>query len=201
MSINLLIANASGSLDRYIDVINRAFDKACLNVMQDLNANAVDIVVVDASYNTIPEIGVGGYTPSAHLVYMSLDPTHDIKEIDIYSGMLHEIHHALRWRNPGYGMTLEEALYTEGLAALYEEEATNIRPIYTQVKLTDHQINQAKKNLKAPSYNHQMWFISGNHEIPRWFGYSYGYQLAKAASVKHGQSASELVHTSVDKLR
>lgn len=201
MPINLLLANASSSLNPHLGMIKSAYDNACTQASKDIGADQIDVVVVDAAYNAIPELGVGGYTPSAHIVYLSLDPAHDIKETDIYMGMLHEIHHAMRWRDPGYGLTLEEALYTEGLAALYEEEVTQQRPIYTMMEFTEAHINLAKKDFENSSYDHHMWFISGNAEIPRWFGYSYGYQLAKSASKKLTKSAAELVHAPVDILK
>jgi uncharacterized protein YjaZ len=135
-----------------------------------------------------------------NVLYISLDARHNVQENDIYMGMLHEIHHAMRWRKPGYGQTLKEALLTEGLATLFEEEVTGETPIYAKVEIDSECIKKAQKEFDSTQYNHHMWFISGNNSIPRWFGYSYGYELAKEASKRLNKTAAQLVHEPVDLL-
>lgn len=195
-SIKLHIANASGSLDAHLNVIKNAFKDASVSADRFLRADKIDILIIDAPYNTIPELGVGGYTPSSNVVYINIDSSKEILEKDLYMGMLHEIHHAIRWRDPGYGTTLKEALLTEGLATLFEEECSGETPIYATVKITKDQILKASKELNNKKYNHIEWFITGNKDIPRWFGYTYGYQLAKSASNTLKKPASELVSVS-----
>lgn len=199
-TVNLLIANTSGSLDKIVGDIKDSFRQAKLSCESKISINGVDIIVVDAPYNVIPELGVGGYTPAQNLIYISIDPSHDIKKDDIYTTMLHELHHAARWSKPGYGYTLKEALLSEGLAALFEEEVTGNTPIYVKGPITKKQISSTEEYLESSNYNHFEWFIAGNEFIPRWFGYAYGYILAKEAVSKRGMSASELVHSPITDL-
>ncbi len=187
-------------MDKHINVIENAFKKASDTAFGVLGADKIDILIIDAPSSTIPEIGVGGYTPSSNVVYINIDPSKKILEKNLYMGMLHEIHHAVRWRNPGYGETLKEALLTEGLATLFEEECSGETPIYATVRITKDQIGMANKELNSKKYNHIEWFITGNNDVPRWFGYSYGYQLAKSASNTLKKPASKLVSTSAKKL-
>lgn len=153
-SLKLHIANASGSMDKHIKVIERAFKKASDTTSDVLNANKIDVLIIDAPSSAIPELGVGGYTPSSNVVYINLDPSKDIQLKDLYMGMLHEIHYAIRWRNPGYGVTLKEALFSEGLATLFEEECSGEVPIYASVEITKDQILKADKDLDNKNYNH-----------------------------------------------
>lgn len=198
---NVLVANSGGTLTKFLPMIEDCFDKTLETFkVKSISLSPVDVVVVDANYTVIPEMGIGGYSPAQNIVYVSIDPTHDIKEQDLYMTMLHELHHAARWRSPGYGSTLREALLSEGLATLFEEEVTGATPIYAKVAIAQKQINAAKKELDNSHYNHRMWFISGNETIPHWFGYSYGYKLAKDASLRLNKTAAELVNTPISEL-
>ena len=108
--------------------------------------------------------------------------------------ILHESHHCLRWRKPGYGKTLGEAMISEGLATLFEEEHSGKPPIYAQVKIKQTEIEKARKNLDNEKYNHSDWFF-GSKDVQRWFAYTYGYRLSKTYSEKVNKSAAELVNT------
>ncbi len=108
--------------------------------------------------------------------------------------ILHETHHCVRWRKPGYGQTLGEVMITEGLATLFEEEHSGTLPIYAQVPIKQDEIDKARNILNDEKYNHNEWFF-GVKNIQRWFGYTYGYQLSKAYSQKTNKSAAELVNT------
>lgn len=193
-NINLYVANASKTLDDFMPIIKKAFDRAVKYAVDNFKCSVVDIIVVDAPYSAIPELGVGGYTPSANIVYINLDSGHKILEEDIFTGMVHELHHAMRWRNPGYGSTLKEALITEGLACLVEFEATGEEPVYTQVKFHKGIKIPSEQELSSEDYDHHTMFIAGNDDLPRWFGYAFGYKIVKDYSKKLHKTASSLVH-------
>lgn len=193
--LKLHIANTSGSLNKHLADIKGSFQMATEKGHELIDVNHIDVVVVEAPYATIPELGVGGYTPSAHLIYISLNPRHKIKKADLFSSFTHELHHAMRWREPGYGSTLREALVTEGLATLFEEELTDKTPVYASVRINKPQVSEAIKALDNHTYDHQVWFIKGNNKIPRWFGYTFGYRVVKHTSERLDKKASELVHT------
>lgn len=91
-NINLYVANAAKTLNNLMPIIKKAFDRASEYAVDNFNCSVVDVIVADAPYSVIPELGVGGYAPSAHVVYISLDLGHKILEEDIFSGILHELH-------------------------------------------------------------------------------------------------------------
>lgn len=193
-SIKYYIANSTGELNKLTTLITGSMNKVIPEVEHDLNANKIDIIFVSAARLAIPEYGIGGNSPGPHHVYVAFDPkSNKITQQGLDETLYHEIHHCMRWRNPGYGESLGEAMISEGLACLYEEQKTGNVPIYARVKLDDMAIKLAKQTLNKNSYNHAEWFF-GSKKIDRWFGYSYGYKLCKEYSAQTGKSASDLVN-------
>jgi uncharacterized protein YjaZ len=66
---------------------------------------------------TIPEQGVCGYAPDDKKIELYLALSRE-KDWQIYfpRTIAHEWHHLARWRGPGYGETIAEAIISEGLA-------------------------------------------------------------------------------------
>ena len=194
-SIKCYIANSTGKLTALIPKIEAAFEESQKLIVDELGANQIDVIFIYAPLATIPEMGVGGNSPDPHNIYVSFDPEFKgIKQSDIVLSVLHEAHHCMRWRDPGYGKTLGEAMISEGLASLFEEEYSGEAPIYTRIKIKPSEIKAADMLLSTKAYDHAEWFF-GSKDIQRWFGYTYGYQLCKAYSKKVGKNAAELVRT------
>lgn len=194
-SIKHYIANSTGELDDLTEMIKESLGLVIPIVEKELGADKIDIIFISAAGLAIPEYGIGGNSPGPNHIYVSFDrQSEKITQKGLNETLLHEIHHCVRWRNPGYGETLGEAMITEGLACLYEEQHSGDAPIYAKVKLNDDQIVKAKKIINSKDYVHSNWFF-GSKNIDRWFGYSYGYKLCKYYSEKTNKSASELVHT------
>jgi uncharacterized protein YjaZ len=155
----------------------------------------VDVIVRHNPYATILNYAIGGYTPDAHTVYISLDAasiTLALKELS--HTLAHELHHTMRWRTVGYGETLGEALVTEGLAQVFEREVFGEVPYPWTNALTAEQskelLQKARANFWQP-YDHDAWFF-GSAEIPHWAGYGLGYQLVKTYCEQHNLTASKL---------
>lgn len=148
-NINLHILNAPGTLTSYLDTIKEEFDTAIKKVVNKIPVFNVDVVVVDDPEDSIPELGFGGYTPSDHLVYISVDP----KSLQLNNSirkefgrlLAHELNHAMRWKTPGYGKTLLEALITEGLADHFAMEISNTEPMIWDTALTADQLKEIIK--------------------------------------------------------
>ena len=199
-SINYYIANSTGELDTFVDLIAKSIATVLPAVEKELSAEQIDIIFVSAAALAIPEYGIGGNSPGPNHVYVSFDPNSDkITQDGLKETLFHEIHHCMRWRNPGYGETLGEAMISEGLACLYEEEHSSKAPIYAKVALNVDQIAKANKLIDSKGYTHSDWFF-GSNSIDRWFGYSYGYKLCKDYSEKTNKSAAELVSISAQKI-
>lgn len=199
-SIHNHIANATGELNGLFDMIHDSLNTVKPIVEKELHADGIDIIFVSAPALVIPEYGIGGNSPGPNHIYVSFDPNSDkITQEGLVETLLHEIHHCMRWRNPGYGETLGEAMITEGLACLYEEEHSNKPPMYATIQLPNGQVEEAMEKLDANNYDHSRWFF-GSEDIVKWFGYTYGYQLCKKYSELSGKKASELATIPASKI-
>lgn len=194
MNIISHILLGSGKLTPYVDQIKREFDSAVDQIAQKIPITEVDVVIYDNPEGAIPEIGVGGYTPNSYLVFIYLDPQfsdfHNTITKELKRTSAHEMHHAIRWRNPGYGKTLLEALITEGLADHFDIEVNNESPEPWCTALSEEQIQdllvKAKEEFNNKNYDHHAWFFgSAEKGIPRWTGYSLGFKLVESYLQKH----------------
>jgi hypothetical protein len=68
----------------------------------------------------VPETGVAARAWSADRLDLWVDPnnpwTQAAGEEEVLAIVAHELHHCARWKRPGYGATLGEAIVSEGLA-------------------------------------------------------------------------------------
>lgn len=203
-NINLHLLNASGSFTSYKAEIEENFNKAINQITQKLPVTDVDVVISDSPRHVIPEIGIGGYAPNAHLIFISLDPK--FPEFDktitkeLKRTLAHELHHTMRWRNPGYGTTLLEALVTEGLADHFDIEVFGEKPEPWCTALDKEQIKiymkKAHKEFHNKRYAHGAWFFGSKEKgIPRWTGYTLGFALVGEYLQRNpDKKPSELYH-------
>lgn len=165
-------------------------------------------VVVRAGTGIIPEKGHLGYAPAKGVVYVTVNPgspSLQANEAHSLERMLaHELHHSARWDGPGYGETLGEALVSEGLAGHFAQEAFAGDPEpWERLPASDLRpyLSRAEAEWGDASYDHAAWFF-GSQDLPRWLGYSLGYQLVRQYLSGHGdERASSLVHASADDFR
>ena len=131
MHVRLHILNASGAFDPVASLIEDEFAKSTKTITTTLSISNVDVVVYDHPKGVIPEVGIGGYSPSAHLLFISLDAksstlTKTIRE-QLKRTLAHELHHCMRWRNPGWaGYTLGFDLVKKYLAKHPAESAASL---------------------------------------------------------------------------
>jgi hypothetical protein len=167
-------------------------------------------VSADAS-RTIPGIGVGSSAnPRTGNVSIRIDPDppaglRKTLETWIPGFVAHELHHSSRIRTgPGYGVTLGQALVSEGLADHFASEVfpdTPSRPC-------DHALTRAQERslwlvarrvLNIPfGYDHWEWFF-GAGTIPRWAGYTLGYEIV-GQYLSHRRTAADAVHVDAAKV-
>ncbi len=187
------IANAASRLSELEDLIKSSFLKTVPIVTKELNAQGIDIIFLHEPKMIIPELGVGGYADGSNRIYVSVDPESDkITEESLFATLLHEFHHCARERSCGYGESPGEAIISEGLACLYEEEHLGKAPICTNIILEDKQIQKALRLFDETGYDQSEWFF-GTGSFDAWFGYALGYKLCKGYSEKTGKPASQLV--------
>lgn len=158
-----------------------------------LQAEAIDVMFIAAPNEAIPEMGVGGYTYGPHVIVVAIDPdSAHLSEEYLLTTLVHEFHHAMRWRGPGCDGDLGKMLISEGLAQLFEEEVLGVPPIYSQVSITEAEIEMAKLELHQQPCNQSKWFF-GADGITRLFGYTLGYRICRDYAKSTGRRASELV--------
>lgn len=190
MNVNLHILKSTGKLDSYVKVIENIFSDVEKKITKVLPVKNVDIVVVDNSHQTIPEIGIGGHTHSPNYIVVSLDPNfsnfRNVLEKELLDTFAHELHHAARWQTIGYGETLLEAMISEGLADHFSIEITKRTDSHPwNNALNKEQIslwsNKAKKEYNSKNYDHDIWFFGSEEKnIPKWIAYTLGFQLVDA---------------------
>ncbi|HLK44915.1 MAG TPA: hypothetical protein VKT18_02955, partial [Acidimicrobiales bacterium] len=98
MAVRSLLADPTDALAPHRPVLDDAFEAAVAVAVAAIDLCEVDVVFYDAAHDAIPEWGVGGCTQSAHLVLVAVDPAHPLARDDVVSTLVHEFHHAMRWR-------------------------------------------------------------------------------------------------------
>ena len=204
-SVHLHILSSSPQLKPYAGRLKKISEITLKRVGRLLPLTAIDVVLYENPDDAVAEVGgIGGYTPNAHTVLISLDPRNlNFKkaiESELFATLAHELHHAIRWRKPGYGTTLLEALITEGLADHFSIEAgaREIPPWSRALSAAERtKLLKRAKRFFSRSYNHADWFFgSTENQIPRWTGYSLGYDLVGEYLKAHPNAkASSLVST------
>jgi uncharacterized protein YjaZ len=196
--ITLFIANASGNMNKLLNRIESAYKKATKTVSDLLGLDMVDVICIGDASMVIPEIGVGGYTPSRHITYLYIDPDFDVSEDEIYATLCHEMYHAKRYDGEGYGRTLFDSMIFEGLATAFEDEISN-NTAFMPVQLLSRKntaslVSNIKNKLPSTDFDHFQWFIfDSSGKLPRWAGYEVGYYLVRQYMKKNNKKASELV--------
>jgi uncharacterized protein YjaZ len=149
------------------------------------------------SQATIPEWGVGGETMDAHHVDVSVDPPSLLGVEGIIRTLLHEFHHAIRWRSMSLeldDLDLRGTLVSEGLAVMFEEEALGTPPFFVDPEPAPPDVTLALQALDERPCNRSVWFF-GAGRVPPAFGWALGYRLCRDYANAAQTSASALIAT------
>lgn len=198
-SMKLHLLNAHGALTEHRNFLERCLESTYQKAMARLKLPALD-VVVKLGAQVIPEKGHLGYCPEPGVVYIIVDPENPAFCRNTHQSLermfAHELHHAARWTGPGYGVTLGEAIVSEGLAGHFALEIFGGEPEPWEV-LSVNEIHpyhvMLADNWKCKNYDHNAWFY-GTGLLPKWLGYSLAFNLIADYFQAHpDQSASRLV--------
>ncbi len=204
--IDIHVLNKSKRLNPLLDLINESLKTGLEKIQKVLPVDTIDIVVEDNPNAAIPETGVGGYAPTAHIVNICINPNFaGLKEkikYEIESTLAHELHHCARESALGDPRrNLLEALVTDGLADHFDIEICGGEPRPWSIAVKDEilgkLLEKARKEFNNNNYNHKVWFFgSEDEEIPRWAGYSLGFHIVQEYLKKHPyESAGSLYKT------
>lgn len=186
--INCHVMEASSGLAKFRERLELVTARTAEAVTRVLPIDDVDIIFYINPPLTISEVGVCGYAPTAKIIFMSLDPQNEAfpeaYDEEIPATLAHELHHCMRWRGPGYGKTLIEALVTEGLARDFERmlrggKLPSYHKSFPKAQI-EELLGRASTEFSSPSYSHSDWFFgSKTRSIPELAGYSMGYELVQ----------------------
>ncbi|MCU0493522.1 MAG: DUF2268 domain-containing protein [Chloroflexaceae bacterium] len=202
MAVHLHLLNARGRLNPLRERIERVFWQGVDTIAALLPIGKIDVVVQTGPF-VILETGMTGYSRAADVLEITIDPNntnllHNF-DTELLATLGHEFHHCLRHDGPGYGQTLGEALVSEGLACHFETELRGgMAPFYA--RFLDQEASEAMWARALPElhnfYNHRAWFFgSAEQNIPRFTGYSLGYNLVATYIKAAGTPASQLWNT------
>jgi uncharacterized protein YjaZ len=188
-------------IGEYVPTIRALIESTLRQVIKVLPLTAVKIIVVPDPKRAIPNYGIGGYTPNANTVFIYLDLAFPefsrVLAERLPSTLVHEFHHCMRWRGPGYGRTLFEALITEGLAEHFALELLGAKNPWSNAfprEDTAKFLALAQPEFDSTTYNHPRWFFGRDPALPRWTGYTLGFRLVEAYKEQHpGATAVTLV--------
>ena len=188
--------------DEYEKEVNSAVAEALQKMESIFGVNDVLVKVEENPENTIPETGVGGFTPDSHTIFVYYDTSNtnlkDNLRGKIKSTVAHEFHHAIRNRSFSWKEdTLLGAMVTEGLADHFDIEVNGGGPKPWSVAFADREIEMVRKiaeqEFDSREYNHNEWFFgSEDKNIPKWAGYAIGFKLVGDYLQKTGKKPSIL---------
>ena len=195
-----------GELGRILDELARAIEETrAVLPMEDFAIT----VTLDAR-RAIAGYGAGGHSPDDQTVWLSLAPamseTPDLIGERLPRVLIHELHQAIRLRDPGYGQTLLAGMISEGLADHFVLLVRGGEPAPWSLAMGPESAaslrERAAESLDEERYSHDKWFFGSDPTIPKWTGYSLGFQLVAAYLAAHPEaSAASLVHASSELFR
>ena len=184
---------ATGSLSQYRDPITENFVAAESLLSSMMIPPRLDILIQNLPGQVIPEVGLLGRAYTERLFSLAVDPDSPALEESLHQGallrhILHEVHHCLRMAGPSYGLSAGEALVSEGLAGQFVTQLSGHSPELWETAFSDTQLLQwplPAEVLAQQPYDHAALFF-GSGTLPRWYGYSLGYQMVAAWLAQSG---------------
>ncbi len=205
MAWQIHIANSSGALTEFMPEISAALANAEQRVTAVTGPFELDIVVQNMPGRVIPELGFVGHAPTGNLVHMTFDGANEHlmsnTGLPLERMVAHEANHVLRWRGPGYGLTLGEVLVSEGLAGQFSRQIYGNPPEpWEEPKNEDIDVLEEIEMKWSDPYDHMEWFF-GSGMYPFWLGYRLGYRIVGRHIEMSKRSAWELTGISANEFR
>lgn len=183
---NCLVFEDGGALEAERVAIETAIVDAAERVDAVMPITGVTIRVRANPAGVIGELGLGGFAPSGREVLLSFDPASPMLpaalDSDLGPMVAHELHHARRWQTVGYGGTLRAAMVSEGLADHFSIEVFGVeRPMWSEALDSagiESMLDRAEPTWDGP-YDHATWFYGTTSSVPRWAGYTVGFELVR----------------------
>jgi hypothetical protein len=210
MTIEILIADKDPLIKGISSQLRELAEAAVNWTQRRIPLSDVSVVIYRDPMGVIPETGVGGFSPSAHVATIAVDPANPFfggrMVMEVPATIIHELHHCSRWAGPGYGRTLLEALVSEGLAQHFEADFRGgVAPFYAS-SLSPADLEslslRAIQEFDSQDYSHSDWFFgSVSKNIPKRSGYSIGFNLVGKFLRAHQSDAASYHQESAESFR
>jgi len=208
----IVIQDGAGRLTEHHALIRMLVEQtlAQASAALGIDPGSVAITVTGDASRSIAGYGVGGFAPNGRAIEIHINP--DFPDLEtilrerVPLTVAHELHHATRWRGPGYGSTLLEWMISEGLADHFAVELLGVPlPPWSRAfpeSETSAFLAQARPELDSTRFDSGAWFFGTRADLPRWTGYTLGYRLVENYQAANpGSSAADLVNTPADAFR
>lgn len=198
---HLHLLNARHGLTHVMPEIRAAARQAVALTRTHAELPDFDLVVTPVPGGGVPRWGVGGRTPSAGLVEITLDPARFDPDLLIRT-LVHEFHHLIRRDGPGYGKSLGEALVSEGLAGHFVLQVLGGAPDPWDATVPAPGVARMAMNEWARrDYDHARWFF-GKGDLRNATGYGLGHRLlAEHLAQNPGADPVALAHAAAEGFR
>lgn len=203
----IYLLNATGRLSEYEQQIKSIITEVLEKYESVQHVGALDIVVAENPSMTIPGHGLGGYTSTAHELYIPIDlAAENVKEnIDAHlaSTMAHELSHVVRLQAgqplAGDG-NLGDNVIAEGLADHLSLSMYPDQDIPWTTSLRGAEFDRMKQQFlnewQQKPYDHNAWFYGASYsDIPHWAGYSLGFAIVKDYLEQNNKMIDEILLT------
>lgn len=205
----VVIQDSGGLFTAHHATIRELLERTAATARSQLAIDPVTFFVYADPVRTIRDYGIGGFAPDGQTVEIVVDPAYpglaQTLPLRLPPVTAHELHHVARWRGPGYGVTLLEALVSEGLADRFAIEllGTPVQPWSDAFPedQTSHYLARARAQFDDPAFDFFGWFLGTDPSLPHWTGYTLGFRLVGDYQARTGRSAAELVHTPAEVFR
>lgn len=200
--MKLVIESSGGQTAGWAGLATEAFDLSVDLASRLIPLDDMQVTFRCAPGATIPEWGVGGETIDARNVEVAMDPAALQGTEGIVRTLLHEFHHAIRWRSVSLeldDLDLRGMLVSEGLAVLFEEEALGSPPFFADPEPAAADVVLAMQALDELPCDRAEWFF-GAGRVPPAFGWGLGYRLCKEYATTTQTSASWLIATPAEEI-
>lgn len=194
---NIHLLNSGGELEPYRERILEYAERTVSRVQDLLLLRNVDVAIMRNPWAVIPSTGIGGTAPTAHTILISLEPNTarflEQLEVEFCATLAHELHHAMRYHNPGTMKNLADALVWEGLAQHFEIEfrGGEIPPYATlnDPSRMGELLELAKLEFDAP-LDYTGWFFGiPSRDVPSWAGYALGFEVMRRYFARTNETA------------
>lgn len=183
---------------------------AATAIAKQVELPRLDVIITRIpGFEGIPEIGMEGHAYRRGCFSLTVSPDNTNFEAAVEAGHIrttvtHEVNHCMRMALVGYGLSLGQALVSEGLAGQFTRRILNSQPEPWDVALGRDMIPQflpTTEELASTEYDHSAWFFGhAPSRYPRWLGYSLGYAIVDEWLAAGDRSAMDLIATAPENI-